>query len=126
MNTQEGVSSMRMKPNVPEQDVLDAITSEKARDILAAASLGPNSAKDFEEEFGITLTTVYRYTNRLAETDLLRTEIQIDPEGDHYDTFETTVRRVSLVIGRGESSLDIQFRDDLTDRFTHLWRALGE
>jgi DNA-binding transcriptional ArsR family regulator len=115
-----------MKQDVPEQEVFEAISSEKAREILAMASREPNSAKDLEEESDATLTTIYHHTGRLTEANLLRTETQIDPEGDHYETFETTVSRVSLEIENGEWSLDIRIRDDLADRFSTLWRMLGE
>lgn len=115
-----------MKPNVPDQDILDAIGFEEARNILAAASLEPNSAQDFEAESDFALPTIYRHTNRLSKADLLQTKTQIDPADNHYEMFETTVCRVSLVIERGDWSLNIQVRDDLSDRFTRLWRAMGE
>lgn len=108
------------------QQIVEAIDSEDARQILALASLESMSAHDLEEELEVSLTTVYRYTDELVDLDLLTEETEIDPSGTQYSTFQTAIRRIAFTIHRGEFRVDLQYRDDMVDRFSRLWRALGD
>lgn len=108
------------------QQIVEAIDSEDARRILALASLESMSVHDLEEELEVSLTTVYRYTDELVDLDLLTEETEIDPSGTQYSTFQTAIQRIAFTIQRGEFRVDLQYRDDMVDRFSRLWRALGD
>lgn len=84
------------------------------------------SVRDFEEELEVSPTTIYRHTSDLTELEFLIEETEITPDGDHYSTFETSVRSIEFTITRGEFNVNVQFRDDIVDRFSRLWRSFGE
>lgn len=85
--------------------------------MLALASLEPMSADDLEGELDVALAPVYRHTEELVELEFL--------DGNNYSTCETTVREITFEIADGEFRLDLQYRDDVVDRFGRLWRSLG-
>lgn len=115
-----------MPPAPDAQDIIDAIDSEDARRVLALASLEPMSVEEFEGELGASTTTLYRHTEELNELEFLTEETEITPDGDHYSTYETTVRSIEFTIADGEFRVDLGFRDDIVDRFSRVWRSLGE
>lgn len=109
---------------IDTQDIVEALDSEDARQLLALASREPMSADDLEENLDVSLTTVYRQTEELVEVGFLREETEITTDGNQYTTFMTTVRNIEFTITRGEFRVDVQFRDDMVDRFSRLWRSL--
>lgn len=112
--------------DVDTQAIIEAIDSEPSRRILAAASREPMTAQELERELDASLTTVYRRTDDLVAVDFLDEETQITPDGDKYSTFTTSVRRVEFEVEDGEFCVDVQFRDDIVDRFGRLWRSLKD
>lgn len=110
--------------DIDAQEIVEAIGSEDARQLLALTSVEPMSADDLEEELAVSLTTVYRHTEDLVEVEFLTERTEVTPEGDHYSTFETAVRSIEFTITRGEFQVDIQYRDDIVDQFSRLWRSL--
>jgi predicted transcriptional regulator len=107
------------------QEIIEAIDSESSRRILAAASREPMSVSELERELDVSLTTVYRRTDDLVEASFLEEETEISPTGDNYDSFETAIRRIEFTVERGEFRVDVEFRNDMIDRFGQLWRSLG-
>lgn len=110
--------------DIDVQDVIEAIDSEHARELLVLASLEPMSADELGANLPVSLTTVYHHIEELAELELLTEEREITPDGDRYSTYETAVRRIEVTITRGEFHVDIHFRDDIFDGFSRLWRSL--
>lgn len=108
-----GDTGMALTP----KELVEALYSEVAREILRVASREPVSAEDIEEATGVSLATVYRHTEELSELDLLEEATEITEDGDHYSTFETKMRSVTLTVDRGEFHLDVRLRDDVFDRF---------
>lgn len=106
-------------------DILDAVSHETARQILAFARLEPMSAEDLADRCGTSLPTIYRRINALLEYGLLDEQIQITPDGNHYRTFETDVERVSLLIETETFGVEVQFRRDIVDKFGQFWRDLS-
>jgi len=114
-----------MSMDVDTQEVVEVIESEDTREMLALASLEPMSADDFEGELDVSLATVYRHTEELVELEFLNEETEISPDGNNYSIYETAVREITFEITDGEFRLDLQYRDDMIDRFGRLWRSLG-
>ena len=112
--------------DIDTQEIIEAIDSEPSRRILAAASREPMTAQELEQEFDTSLTTIYRRTDDLVAVGFLDEETEITPAGDKYSTFTTSVRRIEFKIEDGAFSVDVQFRDDIVDRFGRLWRSLKD
>lgn len=108
------------------QEILDAIESEDARRVLALASLEPVSARDLDDELDVSLTTIYRHTDEFTDLEFLTETTEITPDGDHYSSYETAVRTISFTVSDGEFEATVRFREDVVDRFSRLWRSLGD
>lgn len=108
------------------ENVFDVLGSERARHILALASVEPMSADDLAEGCDTSLPTVYRRVDALQEYDLLREEVKIDADGNHYKTFETTLERICFEVEDGGFDIQIELQRDLVDQFEQFWEDFGE
>lgn len=107
-------------------NVMDVFGNEYARQILALASVEPVAAEDIAEVLDASLPTVYRRVNVLLEYDLLKERTQVDEDGHHYQTFETSLKRVSFEVEDGGIDIDLELRRDLFDRFSDFWQDLED
>lgn len=106
------------------ETIFDVFGSERAREILAMASVEPMSAQEFADRTGASLPTIYRRINALQEYDLLEEQTEIDKQGNHYKTFETNLEEVCFQIEDGSFTVDLRLRHDLVDKFDELWGDL--
>lgn len=107
-------------------DVFDVFGDTMARRILVLASERPLSADDLAEQLDVSRPTIYRRVNALRNYDLLRERQQIDADGNHYQRFETTLKRVTLEIGDGGYDVSLTMRQRLADQFESFWNDLEE
>lgn len=107
-----------------DETVFDVLGSGVAREILAVAAAEPVAAEYLAEASGASLPTVYRRVNALERHGLLRSETRIDPDGNHYNAYETAVRRVALVIEDEDVSVEVEPERDMVDRFEAFWTDL--
>ncbi len=77
-------------------DVLDALGDKKARHCCRVLNDGEHSAREIAELTGYSLPTVYRRLNALRQAGLIESRTQIDPSGDHYETFRTVTKRITV------------------------------
>ncbi len=105
-------------------DVFDVFGDALARRILVLASDRPRSADDLAERLSVSRPTVYRRVNALVDYDLLRVRPRIDGRGNHYQSYETTLRRVTFEIDDGGYNIDIAMRRRLADQFESFWSDL--
>jgi len=106
------------------ETIFDVLGSERARRILALASVQPVSADRIAEHTDMSLPTIYRRVNALEEYDLLEADTRIDTDGNHYKTFETNLERVCFEIEDGGFDVDIRLRRDMVDQFEEFWGDL--
>ena len=113
--------------------VLDLLSDDYARDILAETSVEPMSANTLSERCDASLPTVYRRIERLQDFDLIEAQTRIDPGGSHHEVYAATLENFSLGLADGEFEADIERRatelaldeeDDVADRFTKMWEGL--
>jgi DNA-binding MarR family transcriptional regulator len=105
-------------------DVLDILKHEPSQQILVAASRTPMSAQELADDCDISLPTVYRRVNELAEKEFLETQMQPRDDGNHHRIFETNVERVRIVIENGVLHTNVKFHGDIVDRFGNFWQDL--
>lgn len=106
--------------------IFDLFGDELTRRILVLASEQPLSADELARTLDTSHPTVYRRVNALLEYDLVDEQQQIDAEGNHYKTFETTLNRIAFEIDDGGYNVDIQMRQNLVDQFGGFWSDLGD
>lgn len=106
--------------------IFDVFGDDLARDILVLASQQPVSAEELAAHCEVSLPTVYRRAQTLCDYDLLQTHQEIDADGNHYKTFETTLEQITFAIEGGGYTIDIELRDSLVDRFEAFWEDLEQ
>lgn len=107
-------------------NVFDVFGDRLARRLLVLASQRAAPADELADALDVSEPTVYRRLNELGEYDLVAEHQQIDADGHHYKTYETTLRQVTLEIDRGGYNVDLELRQDLVDSFDSFWTELEQ
>ncbi|WP_121821541.1 ArsR/SmtB family transcription factor [Halostella salina] len=113
-------------------DVLDALSDEYARAILAETSTEPMSAKTLSERCDASLPTVYRRIERLQEHDLVTERTRMKPDGGHHKVYTATLSSLTIDLDDGEYEATVERTDraadldadDAADRLTYMWENL--
>jgi predicted transcriptional regulator len=109
------------------EEILDTIGDEKARDILAAITEDPRSAKELGDTLEMSLPTVYRRIELLQEQDLIKSRTYVADDGNHYDVYESNFDStvIRLEDDTGEYDIRIYRKENVPDRFASLWDDLS-
>lgn len=107
-------------------DVFGLFGDRLARRILVLASERPVSAEDLAEQLDVSRPTIYRRVNALIDYDLLNEQQQLDVDGNHYQTVETTLKQVVFEIEDGGYNVSLQMRQSLADQFESFWSDLDQ
>lgn len=107
-------------------DVFDVFGDSLARRILVLASERPVSADDLADQLDVSRPTIYRRVNALVDYDLLSEQQQLDADGNHYQTVETTLKEVVFEIEDGGYNVSLQMRQSLADQFESFWSDLDQ
>lgn len=107
-------------------NIFDVFGDELARQILVLTSERPLSADALSEHLDASPPTIYRRVNTLIEYDLVTSRQQVDDDGHHYRTFETTLKRIAFEIEDGGYNIDVQMRRSLVDQFEAFWSDLED
>jgi DNA-binding transcriptional ArsR family regulator len=115
-------------------DLLELLSDEYARDILAVTSVNPMSANQIADRCEMSLPTVYRRVSRLQEFDLIEERTRVEPGGNDYSVFIATLEEVSVSLDEGtfeavvERTTTESFpganESDTADRFVKMWEGL--
>ena len=107
------------------EEILDTIGDQHAREVLAAISREPKSAKALAEECDLSLPTVYRRIEMLDEYDLVTNETLVADDGNHYKVYESNFESTVITLEDDEYKVRIYREENLPDRFSQLWDDLG-
>ncbi|WP_135305106.1 ArsR/SmtB family transcription factor [Haloarcula amylovorans] len=115
-------------------DILDILSDEYARDILAATSIKPMSAQQLADECEMSEPTVYRRVERLQTHGLLDEQTKVRTENNHYSVYTATLSEFSLALDTGSFEAAVTHTDDesfpgegesdTADRFVKMWEDL--
>lgn len=106
-------------------ELLDTIGDREARRILTLINPEPRSAKEIGEELDLSLPTVYRRLDLLQEHDLVESRTLVAENGNHYKVFEANFTSTVIALEGDEFNIQIYRQEELPDRFSSLWDALG-
>jgi len=106
------------------EEVLDTIGDRHARRVLAAISREPRSAKELAEACDLSLPTIYRRIEMLAEYDLVTDRTLVAEDGNHYKVYESNFESTVISLDDDEYRVRIYRQDNLPDRFSQLWDDL--
>lgn len=102
-------------------ELLDLLGEERVRQILAATSRDPLSAKELSEECDVALSTIYRRVEDMVANDLLVEQTQIETDGSHHSVYEANVDHVDVDIEDGTIDIKMDIREDAAQRFSRIW-----
>ncbi|MDS0295561.1 ArsR/SmtB family transcription factor [Halogeometricum luteum] len=115
-------------------ELLDVLSDEYARDILAATSIKPMSAQQLADECEMSEPTVYRRVERLRAHGLLEEQTRVRTSNNNYSVYTATLSEVSITLDDGafeaalrrtdEESFPGEGESDTADRFTRMWEDL--
>mgnify|MGYP006284650263 FL=1 len=115
-------------------ELLDVLSDEYARDILAATSIRPMSAQQLADECEMSKPTVYRRVERLQAYGLLDEQTKVRTSNNHYSVYTATLSEVSIELDTGSFEAAVTRTDgesfpgedesDTADRFRKMWEDL--
>jgi predicted transcriptional regulator len=107
-------------------EILDLLDDQYAQVILQQTRNNAMSAKEISETCDISVSTVYRRTERLIECGLLAERRVAQPDGTHYSLYEARLDEltVRLTDDGFEITVSEKATGDLADRFTDMWEGL--
>ena len=114
-------------PDDPAPDeVLDLLDDQYAEAILRQTRNTALSAQEISTACDISISTVYRRTERLVDCGLLAERRIAQSDGTHHSTYEARLDEVtvSLTDDGFEVTIDEKPTGDLADRFTDMWEGL--
>lgn len=97
---------------VPAPDaLLELLTADYTRAILAAIRTEPKPARVIAEECGASRPTVYRRLNSLEDAGLVASGMAYESDGHHRTVFEATLETLSLDLVDDGLSVTVTTRD---------------
>jgi predicted transcriptional regulator len=95
---------------------------DHVRSILAATSAEPLSAAELAERCDVSVSAIYRRTNRLVDADLLRERTRPRSDGHHETVYVTALERFELSVREGDLHWTVERAEtDVADELTRLW-----
>lgn len=83
---------------IDSDDLLDAITDERSRSILAALDDEARTAAELEDRLGIPQSTLYRKLDSLVEANLLGERVRLRSAGHHTTEYVRCIDGASLTV----------------------------
>lgn len=112
-------------PEVPDEELLEALADEAVRAILAALET-PKTARELTEETGLPSSTVYRKLDRLVDIGFLEESTRVSPDGKHASEYERGFEDFVLRVSE-DGSLEVTLvHDDAADRLANLWSTVAD
>lgn len=107
-------------------EILALLDDQYAQVILQQTRNNAMSAKEISEICDISISTVYRRTERLIECGLLAERRVAQPDGNHYSLYEARLDEltVRLTDDGFEITVSEKATGNLADRFTDMWEGL--
>ena len=107
-------------------ELLELLGEERVRQILAATSREPLSAKELSEECDVALSTIYRQVEDMIAADLLVEQTQLESDGSHHSIYEANIDHLDVDIADGTIEISVHVREDAAQRFSRIWRDIRE
>lgn len=114
-----------MDDDRPIEEILDTIGDERARNVLAAVSVKPRSAKEIAADLDYSRATVYRRLDVLRKHDLIKEQTIVASDGNHYNVYECTFDSTVIRLEGDEYEVRIFRTENLPDRFIKVWDELA-
>ena len=108
----EGTEGTQTADPVPK--LLELLDNEHTQHILKALCRGPQRGRDLIDACEASRATIYRRLNRLEAAGVVTTELYVDPDGHHCETYRLELDRLRVVVESGTVSVTVQPRQEAT------------
>ncbi len=112
--------------NDSSDELLELLGQKRVRQILAATSRAPRSAKELSEECDVALSTIYRRVEDMVSSDLLVERTRIETDGSHHSVYEANIDHLDIEIEDGTLNVSVHVREDAAQRFSRIWNDIRE
>jgi len=118
--------SMSVTDEADADEIFALLDDQYAQLILQQTRNNAMSAREISETCDISISTVYRRTERLIECGLLAEQRVAQSDGNHYSLYEARLDELTVrLTDKGfEITVAQKATGDLADRFTDLWEGL--
>ena len=108
------------------EEILALLDDDYARAILRETVSQAKSAKELSDACDVSLSTVYRRTERLVEAGLLAERRMTPLDQAHYSLYEAQLDELTVRLTADGLAIDMTEKPtgDLADRFTEMWEGL--
>jgi predicted transcriptional regulator len=107
-------------------EILELLGQERVRQILAATSRAPKSARELSEEGDVARSTIYRRVEEMVACDLLVERTRMESDGSHHSVYEANVDHLDVAIDAGTIAVDMHVREDAAERFSRIWSDIRD
>jgi DNA-binding HxlR family transcriptional regulator len=94
--------------------LLELLDNEHTQRILEALCQGPQRGRDLIDACEASRATIYRRLNQLEAAGVVTTELYVDPDGHHCETYRLELDRLRVVVESGTVSVTVQPRQEAT------------
>lgn len=115
-----------MSTDDSDDELLELLGQRRVRQVLAATSREPMSAKELSDECDVALSTVYRRVEEMVDNDLLVERTRIEPDGSHHSVFAANVDHLDVDIDDGAIDVSVHVREDAARRFSRIWSDIRD
>ncbi|WP_336134686.1 ArsR/SmtB family transcription factor [Natronomonas amylolytica] len=115
-----------MSKDDSSEELLELLGEERVRQILAATSREPLSAKDLSDECDVAPSTIYRRVEEMIAHDLLVEQTQVESDGSHHSVYEANIDHLDVDIDDGTIDVSVHVREDAAQRFSRIWNDIRE
>lgn len=115
-----------MTDDLDADEILALLDDRYAETILQHTQDKAMSAKELSEACDISISTVYRRTERLVECGLLAERRIAQSDGTHYSMYEARLNELTVRLTDEGFEVTVSEKPpgDLADRFTEMWEGL--
>ncbi|MFA9517318.1 ArsR/SmtB family transcription factor [Halopenitus sp. H-Gu1] len=115
-----------MSPDDSSAELLELLGQERVRQILAATSREPISAKALSDECDVARSTIYRRAEVMVTHDLLVERTRIESDGSHHSVYEANIDHLDVDIDDGTIDVSVHVREGAAQRFSRIWSDIRE
>lgn len=108
------------------EELLEVLGEARVRQILAATSREPLSAKELSEECDVALSTIYRRVEDMIAHNLLAEQTQLETDGSHHSVYKANIDHLDVDIDDGTIDVTMHVREDVAKRFSRIWSDIRE
>lgn len=88
--------------------LLELLDNEHTQNILKTLCRGPKRGRDLIDACDASRAIIYRRLDRLEATGLVTTELYVDPDGHHCETYRLRLDRFHVTVESGTVSVTVQ------------------